>query len=344
MRKQGGDLYDIAAEYLPKAPYRYLQPASMDPEDRRQEVERFLNDRAPCVFVPGFDYVVSEVSEAMNPMIGVLGVAHADDREHYEHARRLGHTWNRIIAVSEEIRKKLCLLDSKISDKIELIRYGLPQPDRDIVNRAVFRKISGAKIVKLVFAGRFESFQKRIFDYPRLARELSARGVEYELVMIGEGSEEKSIADAMRGEIANGRVRLTGRLDNRATLEELTTAHVVLVLSDFEGLPLALIEGCLRGCVPIVYEMNSGIPEVIDHDLNGFIVPRGDIKKVADHIERLQRDDKLRARMMKASLDMPQEKELTLDHMADRYAKIFDDILAEIFAGDLRRRAWRKVF
>ncbi|MEL6065282.1 glycosyltransferase family 4 protein [Methylobacterium sp. DCY52] len=340
-RKHGGDLFDIKAEYLPNARFRFLQPSSLDPEERRKEVERFLNAHAPCVFVPGFDYDVSDLSESLGSTVGVLGVAHSDDREHYEHARRLGHTWNRIVAVSDEIARKMRIVNPGFDELIEVIRYGLPYPKATTLDRAIDRKMTKATPIKLVYAGRFETFQKRILDYPKLARELSRRGVDYELVMIGEGSQENIVAEAMHEEIAAGRVRLTGRLDNRSTLDELTTAHVVLILSDFEGLPLSLIEGCQRGCVPIVYEMSSGIPEVLDDGVNGFIVQRGDIYRVADHIERLGADDMLRSRMMKASLDMPRDKKLTLDHMADCYTKVIEEILAEISSGDIRRRNLR---
>jgi colanic acid/amylovoran biosynthesis glycosyltransferase len=44
-------------------------------------------------------------------------------------------------------------------------------------------------------------------------------------------------------------------------------------MSDFEGLPVALLEGMAAGVVPVVRSIPSGIPELVHHEKTGLLVP-----------------------------------------------------------------------
>jgi hypothetical protein len=48
--------------------------------------------------------------------------------------------------------------------------------------------------------------------------------------------------------------------------------HVIVLLSEFEGLPMAVVEGMACGLVPVCLYEPSGVPELIDNDINGIIV------------------------------------------------------------------------
>ena len=52
--------------------------------------------------------------------------------------------------------------------------------------------------------------------------------------------------------------------------------------------------------VPVVSSRISGIPELVDHEHSGLLVPPGDWKKLADALERLSTDTDLRYRMGQA--------------------------------------------
>jgi glycosyltransferase involved in cell wall biosynthesis len=45
-----------------------------------------------------------------------------------------------------------------------------------------------------------------------------------------------------------------------------------VLLSEFEGLPVALVESMARGCVPVAAEMESGTPEIVRSGENGLVV------------------------------------------------------------------------
>ena len=73
-------------------------------------------------------------------------------------------------------------------------------------------------------------------------------------------------------------------------------AHVLVLLSDFEGLPIALMEGMACGLVPVCFKMRSGIPELVEDGVTGLLVSdRGD--EFVRAIARLHNDRNLWERL-----------------------------------------------
>lgn len=62
---------------------------------------------------------------------------------------------------------------------------------------------------------------------------------------------------------------------------ECDTAAALLLTSAFEGQGLAVLEAFSRGCPVIAYDVNYGPAEMIDADVNGLLVPAGDIEALA---------------------------------------------------------------
>jgi colanic acid/amylovoran biosynthesis glycosyltransferase len=73
-------------------------------------------------------------------------------------------------------------------------------------------------------------------------------------------------------EKGNGRVRMLGRVDNAKMYDMLAQCHGLVLLSDYEGLPISMLEGMAAGVVPICLDVRSGIREALEHGVNGLIV------------------------------------------------------------------------
>jgi len=57
-----------------------------------------------------------------------------------------------------------------------------------------------------------------------------------------------------------------------------------------------LLEAMATGLPPVSTDL-TGIPEIIDHNVNGFIVPPGDVDVLANGLDRLLRSPALRERL-----------------------------------------------
>ena len=76
----------------------------------------------------------------------------------------------------------------------------------------------------------------------------------------------------------------------------VAAADLYLQPSREEGLPLALVEAMALG-VPVVATPVNGIPEVVEHDVTGLLVPVGDPAALATAIDAVLDDPLLRARL-----------------------------------------------
>jgi len=68
------------------------------------------------------------------------------------------------------------------------------------------------------------------------------------------------------------RITFSGRLAPQQVKNELLTCQAIVLMSDFEGLPVALLEAMAVGVVPVVRTIPSGIPELVLHERTGLLV------------------------------------------------------------------------
>lgn len=98
------------------------------------------------------------------------------------------------------------------------------------------------------------------------------------LVLVGDGPERHPILEEVRGTPYEKDILFLGKQENVAELYAL--ADLFLLMSEKESFGLVLLEAMACG-VPCIGTDVGGIPEVIDHGENGYIVPQGSVEKAA---------------------------------------------------------------
>jgi hypothetical protein len=97
-----------------------------------------------------------------------------------------------------------------------------------------------------------------------------------------------------------------------------------VLLSDFEGLPLSLLEAMGAGIVPIISDLESGIRELVTNEC-GVRVAVGDVTGAATAIEELVRaPDRLKALGVAASARA--RASYGADRMAEHYLGLIDTL------------------
>jgi glycosyltransferase involved in cell wall biosynthesis len=113
----------------------------------------------------------------------------------------------------------------------------------------------------------------------------------------------------------DGRIVFPGWVGADAVDELLATAHVLVLPSHAEGLPMSVLEA-FAACVPVICTPVGGLPEVVVDGANGLLVPPGDVSSLADAILRLLEDETFRARIAAGALST-----WRLNHSIERYAR-----------------------
>jgi glycosyltransferase involved in cell wall biosynthesis len=267
----------------------------------------------------------------MPDQVGIVGIAHSDDVEHYEHCYRLGLYWERIVSVSTRIQEQLVEYNASFAPKCRMIRYGVPFDSalaRACVSRRAAKPCNAP--LHIVYAGRFVIHQKNIHAYVKLIQGLAAAKVPFTMTMFGDGNEHAKVAAGLAPFVEAGVVNLPGRVDPAQVSTALGDADAFVLLSDFEGLPLSLLEAMAVGCIPVVQQMQSGIPEVIKDGENGFIVPRRSMTALIEVFRNLQRDRTRIAVLSENVIASFQRLRLGQTDMAEAYAGLFDEVLHEV--------------
>jgi glycosyltransferase involved in cell wall biosynthesis len=124
------------------------------------------------------------------------------------------------------------------------------------------------------------------------------------------------------------KIRFAGVIgDFKILIEQLRRTAIYAQPSFIEGLPLALQEALSFGC-PAVASAINGIPELIDPGINGFLVPPGDEKALAEALEKLMKDENLRQRMgCEASRGMLRRR-MTREDMLSQYVELYHRLMA----------------
>jgi glycosyltransferase involved in cell wall biosynthesis len=201
--------------------------------------------------------------------VPVINVAHVDSgRPEFWQQIAEGLPYLRAqVGISDRVAERLRAL-APHGPEVVTIPYGIEVP-----SQPAHRIGPVARPPVLLYVGRLDQRQKRVHDIPEFVRELDRRLPDYRLVIVGDGDEREALEAALA--FAGPRVTFTGSVDRGQVLKHYQKAHYLLLFSNFEGLPLALLEGMAYGVVPVVTDIPSGVRQVLRDGDNGYLFPVG---------------------------------------------------------------------
>jgi colanic acid/amylovoran biosynthesis glycosyltransferase len=184
------------------------------------------------------------------------------------------------VGVSEFGRSQLARWsDPSDWDRIEVVRCGV---DRALLDSPPAPPVDAPRLVSV---GRLcvEKAQHVLVD---AAACLHERGIDFELLIGGEGplrpELERRIARAGLGD----RITLVGALDEAGVLQAIQSARAMVLPSFAEGLPVVIMEA-LALHRPVVTTPVAGIPELVVDGECGWLVPAGSVPGLTAALEQV---------------------------------------------------------
>lgn len=78
---------------------------------------------------------------------------------------------------------------------------------------------------------------------------------------------------------------------------EYAQSSLIAMTSNYEGFGMVLVEAMACGVPAVAFDCKCGPKDIIDNNANGILVHNGDIKKLADAMMKLMKDETLRKKM-----------------------------------------------
>jgi glycosyltransferase involved in cell wall biosynthesis len=241
---------------------------------------------------------------------------------YYDPLKHYGALIDCAVGVSGEIVRRIVEECGVPPARARRVPYGVyTLPEAEALARAEASAAAGGPL-KVGYVGRLVVEQKRVLEMAPLAAELERRGVRFELHLVGDGEARGQLEGELRRLGVEGRVKFWGWLAPEEVRRRLSELDVFLLMSDYEGLSVALLEAMGHALAPVVTEIRSGTGEVVRDGRSGFLVPVGDVKTFADRVEQLARDPRLLASLKRGAWEA--SRPYTVERMADAYAECFE--------------------
>lgn len=244
----------------------------------------------------------------------VIGVLHADDEHYYRLAVRHGAALAALVCVSHRIAGKASDQLGWPFERLHRIPCGIPLPPKPI-------RVVQERSPRLIWVGRIEQRQKRVLDLPRILCAVRAIGVEATLDIVGDGPDTLSLREAIQEAGLETHVRWHGWRATGEVRDLLSTADILVLPSNFEGMPIAVMEALASGC-GVVATTVSGLEDYANHPLAGDCYRThgvGDVKGGADAIAQLLA---VPPDARSTSARILAESEFSIERCVDRYADV----------------------
>jgi len=291
--------------------------------------DELIHIHVPHAFLPRgrrrivstFHVVWAEYSEALRRQrpISVFDLQLAGTNQMLIKAeKKLAIISNAVIAVSQSVKHELVSRYDIDPNKVRVIHNGVNvhdcQPSQDRQN--IF-----------LYIGRQTAHKGLPYLLQAFAQFARSHG-KYELVIVGErleGGIDPSLIHLSKELGIYERVKFTGRLPERRTIEILGRVKCLVLPSLAEAFGMTVLEA-MASETPVIATHVGGIPEVVRNGRNGLLVPPADADSLSEAMERIASDSRLRRKLAEAGRRSC--KRFTWDEMAKRTVEVYGEALS----------------
>lgn len=228
------------------------------------------------------------IHRSFGASVKIVGVCHSDDEGQYGVLRYYQEALSSIGYVSQHVGRRLGQLLPGCLNKLFRVDYPI---DLGLWGRETIVESPSGEPLELLYMGRLDRQQKRVDRLVELIRKLVDARLDFKLTVIGVGLD----GDCLRNEIGlilepsgeQERVQFLGMQSHHEAALILRGKQIFLLVSEYEGTPIAMLEAMAAGLCPVVMYIDSGIPDVITSHENGVIVDQGDVDSMVLELVRM---------------------------------------------------------
>jgi colanic acid/amylovoran biosynthesis glycosyltransferase len=168
-------------------------------------------------------------------------------------------------------------------------------PSVDVSNFDAEIVRSNPKRIKILSVGSLR-WQKGYKQALLVVKKLVDSGVDLEYSIIGDGQDREHLIYLIRSLGLGDKVQLRGVQPSSVVRQALKDADIYFHPSESEAGPVALMEASAIG-KPIITSDVGGIPEMLEHDVTGFLLPSFEIDQMVAAFIKLIENPDLRVKL-----------------------------------------------
>ena len=190
-----------------------------------------------------------------------------------------------VVAISSYGRSQLFRwLDHRFWQKVKVVHCGLEPSFYDTANAEIHHGNS-PHTFRLICVGRLCE-QKGQLLLLEACRCLKEKGLRFELLLAGDGEMRAEVERMVHAYDLGAEVKITGWISSNQVREAILASNAMVLPSFAEGLPVVLMEAMALKR-PVISTYVAGIPELVIHGQNGWLVPAGSVTELSIAIEQL---------------------------------------------------------
>ena len=201
-------------------------------------------------------------------------------------------------------------------NRIQLIHYPIDEAP-SIPNRMPLVK----RPVVIGWIGRLQEEQKRVKRLPSLVKAFEDAQIDYRFELLGDGP----MKGWLEQQLPANRTVFHGRKSGDDYYSTLSKWDFITSVSDYEGLPISMLEALSAGVLPLYPTIGSGGDEYAEKLGKNFIWEAFEFEQAASNLNLLleQPEAKLHQARLNAS-------NLTAHHSESEYFRVFDTFTNQI--------------
>ena len=157
--------------------------------------------------------------------------------------------------------------------------------------------------------------------------------LELSYQIIGDGILRKELEEQIKQLNVTKQIKLLGWKKQQEVQFIISKADIILAPSitskegDCEGIPVSLMEAMAQG-IPVISTYHSGIPELVENGVTGYLVKEKEVSELTDKLEHLANNPSLRQKMGVAGRAKVLE-EYNIKLLCDRLVKTYQQLLSK---------------
>ena len=144
-------------------------------------------------------------------------------------------------------------------------------------------------------------------------------------LILGEGELRRELEDMVRSLGLQDKVKFLGYLENPFAI--ISSADIFLLTSFYEGFGLVIVEAMICRVPIVTTDCPSGPNEIVENGVDGFLVPVNDDEALANAIEKILSDTKLRKKFIEAGRKKAQQ--FSKENIIPRYEHVIRQVASK---------------